>query len=223
MKVVKAGFKIETPLNGEEILKHIERCGRTCYKSEWRIGPDTAPKFVAGIIKRGHESVLEHFSFTVRFVNDRGVSHEEVRQRIASFSQESTRYCNYYEPEETDNGGIQCIDLLPGINLDTKMKNLPNWQKDDIIQEWLNAMLDSEKHYNKMIELGCTPQIARSVLANSLKTEIVITANLREWRTILKQRTSIAAHPQMREVMIPLLMELQKLIPVVFDDIQVAA
>ena len=95
MKIIKPGFEFITPINGSVILKRLEECGRVCYKSEGKITDDSAPKFVAGIIKRGHEAVLEHCSFTVKFICDRGVSHEIVRHRLASYCQESTRYCNY--------------------------------------------------------------------------------------------------------------------------------
>lgn len=219
MKIINEGYVIETELNGEAILKHIEKCGRTCYKSEQNITEDSAKQMIKMLIKNGHESVLEHFSFSVRFINDRGVSHEEVRHRIASFSQESTRYCNY--SSDKFDSGITYISIVNGIELDTKMKAMSSDIINDIFNEWYSACEDAERHYLKMIELGATPQIARSVLNNSTKTEIVITANLREWRTILKQRTAKAAHPQMRAVMIPLLKELKTLIPVVFDNIQV--
>jgi thymidylate synthase (FAD) len=219
MKIINEGYLIETELNGEEILKHIEKCGRTCYKSEGKITDDSAKTMIKMLIGNGHESVLEHFSFSVRFINDRGVSHEEVRHRIASVSQESTRYCNY--SNDKFNSGITYIDLSNGISLDTKMRNMSVDDVNFILLEWHDACEDAERHYLKMLELGATPQIARSVLNNSTKTEIVITANLREWRTILKQRTAKAAHPQIRFVMIPLLAELKNLIPVVFDDITV--
>lgn len=207
MKIVNAKYEILTSIfAGREILKSIERAGRTCYKSEEHITETSAAKFVDMLIKRGHESQLEHQSISVRFTNDRGVSHEEVRHRIASFSQESTRYINY--TLESKGGECTFIDIE---------KHLKNPAVS--LQIWFNAMLFAEQSYKAMIDAGEDPQIARSVLPNSLKTEIVITANLREWRTIFKLRTAKPAHPQMREVMIPLLKELQTLIPVVFDDI----
>lgn len=191
-------------LNGSEILKKIERCGRVCYKSEEKIDEGSAEKFVAGIIKRGHESVLEHVSFTVRFIVDRGVSHELVRHRIASFSQESTRYCNY----GNDDGG--CTFIAPCF-----------WDEGDKskYREWECNMKQAERSYNYLICEGATPQEARAVLPNSLKTEVVMTCNLREWRHFFKLRTADAAHPQMREVTRPLLEFLQVQIPVVFDGI----
>lgn len=219
MKIINESYEIMTKLNGNEILKHIELAGRCCYKSESLITEDSSKRMVQMLINKGHESVLEHFSFSVRFINDRGVSHEEVRHRIASFSQESTRYCNYGN-DKFDNS-VTYIDLSNGIALDPKMRKMDTGLVLEILSEWHKACEDAEAHYLKMLELGATPQIARSVLNNSTKTEIVITANLREWRTILKQRTPKSAHPQIRTVMIPLLEELKTLIPVVFDDITV--
>jgi thymidylate synthase (FAD) len=218
MNIIKSGFKIESEINGIEILKQIEKVGRTCYKSEDKITEDSALKFVQGIMSRGHEAMIEHNAITVRFTCDRGVSHELVRHRLASFAQESTRYCNYNKDKFGNE--INVIDITQGIELDTKMKDMNPYIVEQIICEWENAMEDAEKHYLKMIELGATAQIARSVLPNSLKTEIVVTMNLREWRHFFKLRTEIVAHPQMREITIPLLNEFKRLIPVVFDDIQ---
>lgn len=205
MEIIKPSFEIMDKLDGAEILKKIELCGRVCYKSEDRITEDSAKKFVAGIIKSGHESVLEHVSFSVRFVVDRGVSHEIVRHRIASFSQESTRYCNY--DKGNFNGEITVIEPC-FLEVGTKGYG-----------HWLGACMEAERAYFDMLNWGCTPQEARSVLPNSLKTELIMTANLREWRHFLKLRTGRAAHPQMREVAIPLLAKLKTVVPVFFDDI----
>ncbi|MDT8719389.1 FAD-dependent thymidylate synthase [Clostridium sp. 19966] len=215
---IKPGFIIESEIDGQEVLKQIEKVGRTCYKSEDRITDESAHKFVASLIKHGHEAVIEHNSITVRFICDRGVSHEIVRHRLASFAQESTRYCNY----NNDKFGkeINVISIEDGIKLDTKMKELTPEIINEILDEWTKAMEDAERHYMKMIELGATAQIARAVLPNSLKTEIVVTMNLREWRHFFKLRTELAAHPQMREITIPLLKEMKTLIPVIFDDIE---
>ena len=206
MKVINASYHIETPIDGAEILKRIEKAGRTCYKSEDRITEESATAFVRMLIERGHESVLEHESITVRFVCDRGISHEIVRHRIASFSQESTRYCNYSGDRFGNN-----ITFIKPCFLDEGTGGYKLWKQ---------AMFIAEKEYFELLNLGCTPQEARSVLPNSTKTEIVMTANLREWRHFLKLRTAKAAHPQMRELTVPLLHELQEQIPVVFDDIQ---
>ena len=207
MKFVNAGYEIITPIDGETILKRIEQCGRVCYKSEDLITNESAKKFCENIIKRGHEAVLEHCSFTVKFIVDRGVSHEIVRHRIASYCQESTRYCNYSK----DKFGNEITVIKPCF-----------WDKSDSrYHSWMLAMDNAERLYFNLIEQGATPQEARSVLPNSLKTEAVMTANIREWRNFFKLRTSPSAHPQIREVAIPLLKELQTKIPVLFDDITV--
>ena len=223
MNILKAGFEILTPISegGIEELKHIEKIGRVCYKSEGKITEDgeSAKKFVKMLINRGHEAMIEHSSLSVKFVVDRGVSHELVRHRIASFAQESTRYVNY--SLEKFGNEINVIDIRNGINLDNKMKNMDSDTIAAIMGEWCLAMEDAEKHYMKMIELGATPQIARSVLPNSTKTEITISANYREWRNFFKLRVPNTAHPQMREVTIPLLKELKRRLPIIFDDIEI--
>lgn len=209
MKIIKAGFHILSPVNGAEILKSIEQAGRVCYKSEDKITDGSAEKFVAGILKRGHEAVLEHQSITVKFIVDRGVSHEIVRHRLAAYCQESTRYCNYSK----GSFGSEITVIEPCF-----------WGKDsDMMKDWKSAMRMAEDHYLSLLEQGATPQEARSVLPNSLKTEVIMTANIREWRHFFKLRTAPAAHPQMREVAIALLAEFQRLVPVVFDDIEVPA
>lgn len=221
MNVLTANYEILTPISkgGINELKHIERVGRECYKSNDRITEDgsSAKKFVKMLIEHGHEAMIEHCSLSVYFTVDRGVTHEQVRHRLASFAQESTRYVNY----SLDKFGneITVIDIRNGIDLDNKMKNMDKSIISLIIDEWYQAMLDAERHYMKMIELGCTPQMARSVLPTSTKAGITITADYREWRHFLKLRTAKTAHPQIREVAIPLLKELQHLIPIVFDDI----
>ena len=223
MKIIKPSYEILTPISdgGIKELQHIEKIGRVCYKSEDRITDDgeSAKKFVKMLISNGHEAMIEHSSLSVKFVVDRGVSHELVRHRIASFAQESTRYCNY--SKDKFNNEINVIDITDGIALDTKMKKMTVGEISEIVTEWFRAIEDAEKHYMKMIELGATPQIARSVLPTSTKTEITITANYREWRNFFKLRTAEASHPQMREITIPLLKELKTLIPIIFDDIEV--
>ena len=209
MKIIEPSFDILTPISdgGIEELKHIERIGRVCYKSEEKITEDgeSAKQFVKMLVSRGHEAMIEHGSISVKFICDRGVSHELVRHRIASFAQESTRYCNYSQ----DKFGNELTFIKPYFFKD-ESKAFYNWA-------WL--MLESEQTYLRLLSFGATPQEARSVLPNSLKTEITITANYREWRNIFKLRTAMAAHPQMREIMRPLLDEFKRRIPVLFDDI----
>ncbi len=209
MKIINPSFEILSPVDGQAILQHIERCGRVCYKSEDKITDTSAQTFVGSIIKRGHEAVLEHASVTVKFVVDRGVSHEIVRHRLAAYCQESTRYCNYSK----DGFGGQVTFIQPNF-LD---RGTRGWEL------WVLACEQAEKAYFDLLNWGCSPQEARAVLPNSLKTEVVMTANLREWRHFFKLRTAPAAHPQMREVTIPLLRRMQELIPVVFDDIKLPA
>jgi thymidylate synthase (FAD) len=212
MKIIKPSVEILTPLDGAAILQHIERCGRVCYKSEDKITSDSAEPFVRGLIKRGHESVLEHYSFTVKFVCDRGVSHEIVRHRLASYSQESTRYCNY----AAGKFDREITVILPCF-FDTGMGNMSN---SFVYAEWKTACERAERSYFKLLDMGATPQEARTVLPNSLKTEVVMTANLREWRHFLRLRTSPAAHPQMREAALMLLEQVREKVPVVFEDIE---
>ena len=195
-----------------DMLRRIERIGRVCYKSEDRIEEGSAEKFIRGIIRRGHESVIEHGSITVKFICDRGVTHEIVRHRIASYSQESTRYCNYVK--EKFGRQITCIDLATGFRYD--LNNESDRKKYDV---WQQAMENAERSYFQMIELGVTPQEARSVLPNSLKTELVTTMDLREWRHFFRLRADTAAHPQCREVACMLLDRFAREYPVFFEDL----
>ena len=207
MKIVEPSFEILDKVDGMEMLRKIEMCGRVCYKSESRITKDSAQKFVQYILNSGHESVLEHEKVTVRIVCDRGISHEIVRHRIASYSQESTRYCNYSK----DGFGNELTFIRPFFWKDNRQQ-MTNWER---------SMADMEHDYIQAIQAGATPQEARSILPNSLKTEIIVTMNLREWRHFFRLRTSNKAHPQMREISIPLFDTFKTLIPIVFDDIKV--
>lgn len=205
MKIIAPYHEIISKIDGAEMLRNIELCGRVCYKSEDRITDGSAEKFVGMILKSGHESVLEHEKITVRFVCDRGVTHEIVRHRIASYSQESTRYCNYSK----DKFGGEITFIRPCF-----------WAEDDEkFAVWKETMQSIEDSYVKLISLGAKPEEARSILPNSVKTEIMVTMNLREWRHFFKLRTAERAHPQIREVAIPLLNEFKGLVPVIFDDI----
>ncbi len=216
MKIVTPGFTIEDAIDGEEMLRRIERAGRTCYKSEDRITPESARAFVAMLIKWGHESVLEHEKITVRIVCDRGVTHELVRHRIASYSQECTRYCNYgKEIQVVQPSFFNEEEPIREVIAPDGVTALPI----NKLVVWAMAMQCCEWAYTNLLALGATPQEARSVLPNSLKTEIVTTMNLREWRYFFRLRTAPAAHPQMREIACPLLEEFKRRIPEVFDDI----
>ena len=209
MKVINAKYEILTDISegGIKELKHIESIGRNCYKSENRITEDgeSAKKFVSMLIKNGHEAMIEHVSVSVRFTVDRGVSHELVRHRLASWAQESTRYCNYSKGQF----GKEITVIKPCF-----------WEEGSPEYKiWETAMQQAEDSYMELLKAGASAEKARSILPNSLKTEVNMTANIREWRTFFKLRTDVAAHPQMREVAIPLLMEFKERMPVFFDDI----
>lgn len=211
MRIIEPSYEILTEISegGIKELQHIEKIARVCYKSESLITEDgeSAKKMVKMLIDRDHTAMIEHSSLSVKFVVDRGVSHELVRHRIASFAQESTRYCNYSK-DKFDNG----ITFIK-----------PFFFKDGTTEyeEWECAMNNAEQSYLFLInKCGSTPQEARSVLPNSTKTEITITANYREWRNFFKLRTAKAAHPQMVQVTRPLLKELKTRLPIIFDDIE---
>ena len=212
MIIQKATVEVLSAERYEDMLRRVERIGRVCYKSEDRIQEGSAEAFIRGILRRGHESVIEHGSITVKFICDRGVTHEIVRHRIASYSQESTRYCNYVK--EKFGSQITCIDLATGFRYD--LSDETDRKKYEV---WQRAMEDAERSYFQMIELGATPQEARSVLPNSLKTELVATMNLREWRHFFRLRADTAPHPQCREVAQMLLERFAKDYPVFFADL----
>ena len=242
MKIIKPRAEILYPNTDADVMemyKRIELAGRTCYKSEQRITDDSAAKFIRGLIRRGHEAMIEHVSMTVRFTVDRGVSHEIVRHRIASFAQESTRYCNY--GQEKFGNEITVIepcfyDVIPEKRRQLIQKALkcesdgfpeslqPMTDMDMRYARWCEACMFAEKAYSDKIGHCATPEEARSVLPNSLKTELVMTASLREWRHFFKLRAAGVTgkpHPQMVEVAVPLLKKCQRIMPEVFGDIEV--
>lgn len=200
MKIIQPSIEILTPLDGDYILKFLEKCGRVCYKSEDKITEDSAEKFVRALIKSGHESVIEHYSITVKVVCSRAISHQIVRHRIGAYSQESQRYVNYKD-------GIEVIEQ-PGLS-------------DGYWPEtfWVAGMEHSEQYYNDLIRTGVSPEVARDVLPNATATTLVITYNLRQWRHFLRQRTSFAADPQIRIIAGMILKEFKAQVPVIFEDI----
>mgnify|MGYP002793794657 FL=1 len=209
MRIIEPSYIIEDELNPQAMMKTIERAGRTCYKSEHNISDGSAERFIASIIKRGHESVIEHEKITVRFICDRGVTHEIVRHRIASYSQESTRYCNY----ANDKFGNELTFIKPCFWDETTEDGKAK------MELWKKSMQNIEDEYNQLIALGAKPEEARSILPNSLKTEIVVTMNLRSWRNFFKLRTAPAAHPQIRQIASALLDDLKTQLPVIFGDL----
>ena len=207
MKIIDPSFRW---LNGKipdgaVILNRIATAGRVCYQSE----PNTSDAFfVSKLIQRGHESVLEHAVISVRIICDRGVSHEIVRHRIASYSQESTRYCNYSK----DKFGNELTFIRPPW---VDLRDPDDWAS----AWWCKAMESASEAYFDLLQDGWTPEQARSVLPNSLKTEIVVTMNVREWRHFFRLRCAPAAHPQMRQIANMLLNGFRETVPVIFDDI----
>ena len=206
MKIINPSIEILDAPDYGKMLKKIERIGRMCYKSEDKIGENTAESFIRGIIKRGHESVIEHESISVKVICDRGVTHEIVRHRIASYSQESTRYCNYSgEKFGKEITVIEPCFLVPGT---------------EGYAYWKHGCEQAEAAYFDMLNWGCSPQEARSVLPNSLKTEIVMTMNLREWRHFIRLRGSRAAHPQIRQIADMIRAVFVYNYPVFFEDLE---
>ena len=209
MKIVQESAMIISPdgeIDGSAILKHLELCARTCYKSENKITEDSAAGMVRALIKSGHEAAIEHYSITAKLVCDRAVQNEVVRHRLSSFCVESSRYCNY------SNGKFDGeITVVEPCFFEKGTRQYTIWE---------NAMEDAERAYMDLIALGAKPEQARDVLPLSLKTEVIMTANIREWRHFFKLRTSKAAHPQMRRVASMLLTQFKETIPVVFDDIE---
>lgn len=199
MKIIEQSHEI-LHMDGLDL---IERAGRTCYKSEENITEGSAPRFVKMLIRRGHEAMIEHGSATVKFITNRGVTHELVRHRVASFGQESTRYVNY--------GGKEMEFIRPV------------WSEDEGgMLTWGRAMRYAEVAYQDLLDLGWRPEQAREVLPNSLKTEIVVTANYREWRHIFKLRaigTTGKPHPQMQALMLPVLEAFKGKLPALFGDL----
>ena len=205
MRLVPASFSFEHEIDGQGVLDRLEGAARTCYKSERKIAPKSAEHLLRKIIKRGHYSVLEHVTVSIRIVCDRGISHELVRHRVASFSQESTRYCSY--DKDQFGSEVTFIDLKDHL------------KSEKLYTIWLSAMAKAERAYFNMLAEGAPPEMARSVLPNSLKTELVMTCNLREWRHFFALRAQPAAHPQMRELAKQMLKAFKEKVPVIFESL----
>lgn len=220
MKIIEPSYEILTDIDENLILKQIELSGRTCYKSEDKITDDatSATKLVSQLIKNGHGAMLEFADVTVKFIHSRGFSHEMVRHRMCSFAQESTRYCNY--SNEKFGNELTFINpyWLTEKWIEEHSMDMPLQHSGKPIMIWQNTMERIEKEYFNLLDCGLQPQAARGILPNDLKTEIVVKANIREWRHIFGLRAATPAHPDMRRVMIPLLEEFQKRMPILFTD-----
>ena len=214
MNILRPTFRFRYFPDGNQIIESIADAGHTAYLSE---GKTSDAEFVKSLIARGHETCLEHEIISVCVNCDRGISHEAVRHRIASYTQESTRYCNYSKGKF--GSMVAYIDIRGGMKRDKTVSKLSAEVQAAIYDEWVLACEDAERHYMRMIELGATPQIARSVLNHSTKTTIVMTMNIREWRHFFKLRAADDAHPQMREIAQMMLAHFKDAVPVVFDDL----
>ncbi|OPY03503.1 MAG: Thymidylate synthase ThyX [Syntrophorhabdus sp. PtaB.Bin047] len=227
MKIIRQSWEFLNKPDADEALRLIETAGRVCYKTEGKMGPGTSPDFIRKRIATGHLSVIEHVNITVRIITDRGVTHEIVRHRLASYSQESTRYCNYSQLKF----GREITVILPvwfdglpetgyesaglkGIGLEHIMA-----AQDNPYRAWELACQVAEAYYFKLLDMGQSPQRARSVLPNSLKTEMVMTCNVREWRHFLALRTHEGAHPQMKDLAQSMRAGFKEAIPVLFEDL----
>lgn len=226
MRWINSRVELVEPIDASAILKKIEVALRNCYKSEDKIEEGSAERIIRSCLGRGHESPMEHSAITYRVICDRGVSHEWVRHRIASYSQESTRYCNYnkgkFGSELTFIYPYWYKDLPP-IN-EFRYEELTKDQQTKL--DWwsiLNSSCrDVEMHYRMLIENGAPPDVARAILPNCLKTEIVCTMNIRELRNFFKLRTSPAAHGDIRKLAIELLQLLRENgLSIFFEDIEV--
>lgn len=223
MKVIDPSVIVSLQSTPHFIMQTIEDAGRTCYKSEDKINETSHVAFIERLVRRGHEAMLEHGYATAHFRIDRGISHELVRHRLASFAQESTRYCNYKDKDIefvrpswfTNEEADKALE-----NYSYYLANPSQNTKKYAIIKWFDICQDTGVAYKELINrCGRSPQEARSVLPNALATDIVVTANLREWRTILKLRCAKDAHPDMRYIMLRLLSDMHKLFPPVFKDI----
>jgi len=201
-QVDESGCMSGLPFHPEAFL---EQAGRLCYKSEDKITEDSASKFVTMLNKNRHHAMLEHCVASAKYVCDRGMTHELVRHRLASFAQESTRYCNYSKDKFDNAVGVI---MPPFTTTDGRAET-----------EWREAMMDAERHYLNMLEFGEPPQIARSVLPISLKTEIWITCNLREWMHVFNMRCAKTAHPQIRALMLETLKVFRVVVPAMFEPL----
>ncbi len=217
MKIIKQSWEWVQEPDGNQMLRAIEAAGRTCYKSEDKRTPDSAKEFVAKMLKSGHHAMIE-FAVPppIKIITDRGVTHEIVRHRLFSFAQESTRYCNYGK----DKFGSEITYILPVWFYDEYDQQRFGRVSSTAYEAWFMACYQTESHYMNLLNLGQSPQEARAVLPNSLKTEINICGNVREWRHFFTLRCSPKAHPQMQDIAKAVLAGFKERIPVIFDDIE---
>ena len=209
MKIADPSFRFIHALPREEAYRIISEAMSNCYRAELNATPKTPQEMVEKAIRIGHYSVVEHVSVSVDIICDRGVTHELVRHRLASYSQESTRYCNY----SGDKFGRELTFIYPSWT------HIPEAMDSRKYAIWEDALRIAEVRYMEMLDAGATPQEARAVLPNSLATKIAMTANLREWAHIFKLRCDLPAHPDMRQVMKMIMFAMLDLYPSVFQPV----
>ncbi len=218
LKIIKANYEILTPIDKDKIYKILENAGRKSHQSEYLMCDGSSEKFLKMIMDKGHYAVLEFFDIIVRFTSNRGFLSELRTHRLGSYVAESTRYCNYIKDKFGNE--ITCIGLKTAMDIeagsDTYWKEEPLYK---ILHTFEDAWEQAEIHYNKLIKLGCSPQMARHVLPLGLKSEVIVKYNLRQWREIFKLRAHSDAHPNMRELMIPLRNEFAEIMPEIFGDL----
>lgn len=217
MRIIKQSWDWEQKPDGKQVIGFLEKAGNTCYKSDAVRNYEEKCEFVKGMVKKGHFSIIEHCFGSIRIISNRGFTHELVRHRLASYTQESTRYANYSK----NRFGNEISVILPVWLYGDYEKSLVDLTRSDIPEFfiWKKAMEHSEQHYMNLLDMGWVAQQARDVLPIGLKTEIVTTCNLREWRHIFTMRCASSAAPQIRAMMLDILKQFALQIPVVFDDL----
>lgn len=205
MKIIEPVVEVEK-VDYNKIMRNLERACRTCYRSEDKITEESYKTLLKNCINRGHESILEHEKITIRMTCDIGVYKDLTRHRHASFSIESTRYCNYGK-DKFDNQ----IKFIKPVNME---------ENTELYNEWEKSLEEIESHYIKMVSLNATPDQMRMILPHSTAAEVTMTANIREWKHILSLRCTKHAHPAVEQVMIPLLLHLKKNMPEIFENIE---
>ncbi len=215
VKVIKQYVEIVGPIDsGDTILKKLEMVGRTCYRSEEKITPESSIGFIQKILKMRHLSIIEHYSISLRLVTNKAITHQLVRHRISSYAQESQRFVDYNKKGMTFILPVDYYMFETFIRTGVTTKAEPS-----SLFRWLNNIARSEDDYKAMREDGSSPQLARSVLSNSVKTEIVVTMNLRSWIHFLEERCGGGADPQIIDLAKQCLVLLNAHVPVIFDDL----
>ena len=205
MKLLDPVIYIED-YDGKKIMQRIERACRTCYRSEEMITEDSYKTLLKNCLNRGHESILEHEKVSIRMICDLGVYKDITRHRLASFSIESTRYCNYGK----DKFGSE-LKIMKPCNIE---------EGTEMYEDWKNTMLCIEKNYIKMSQEGAKPDQLRMLLPHSIAAEVNMTCNIREWKHVLSLRCTNHAHPSIRQVLIPLLLKFKQDMPEIFEKVE---